>query len=168
MAQIIIDGYNLMAKMDGMGGSLESRRERMIRVLSRYRTARGHDVTVVFDGERGEWPTESYDRSMGVDIVFSKIGEKADHVIKKMALQIAGEVVVITSDKEIASYVEHRGHVAIRSEDFLGRLRAPGGGSMESPGEEEEPGRPTTTKKRGNPRKLSKGARRRVQKLGKL
>ncbi|MBI4714958.1 MAG: NYN domain-containing protein, partial [Nitrospirae bacterium] len=80
MMRIIIDGYNLMAKMGGMDGALEARRERMIRIFSRFQSERGHAVTVVFDGERGDGASESWQRIQGIEVIFSRMGEKADHV----------------------------------------------------------------------------------------
>ncbi|MBI5197053.1 MAG: NYN domain-containing protein [Nitrospirae bacterium] len=167
MAQIVIDGYNLLAKMGGMAGSLESRREWMVRLLDRFRIGRGHAITVVFDGERGDWPAESYSRMLGVDIVFSRTGEKADHVIKRMAEDFSGELVVISSDREVASYAETCGHIAIRSEDFMKRLRPRVSDVEPMDDEDSRPGW-TSTQKKGNPKKLSKEARRRAQKLHSL
>ena len=166
MAQIVIDGYNLLAKAGGMAGSLESRREGLIRLLSQFKTTRGHTITVVFGGERGDWPTESYSRTSGIDVVFSRTGEKADHVIKRMAEDSSGELVVISSDREVASYAETCGHVAIRAEDFMKRLRPRPSGVIKTTIDEEmdRPGS-TSTQQKGNPKRQSKEARRRMQKL---
>lgn len=173
MARILIDGYNLMAKVDGRAGSLEARREGLLHLLSQFRTGRGHAITVVFDGERGDWPTESAMRFQGMDVVFSRMGEKADDVIKRMVEETREEWLVISSDREVASYAETCGHTAIRSEDFMGRLRnARASLNAEKPDHaektEEDEDTVTASKKKGNPRKLSKGARRRAQKLGGL
>ena len=169
MAHVLIDGYNLMAKMDGLRGNLESQRERFLQALSQYRAQKFHEVIVVFDGEKGGWDTESHERTMGIIIVFSRLGEKADDIIKRMAREDDVEYTVITSDKEIASYAETLGHTAIPSEDFIPKLRI--GGTL-SPGawkdEEEDDYRPVTVKKKGNPNKLSKAARKRKQKLDRL
>ena len=172
MARIVIDGYNVLAKMGGMTGSLESRREWLIRLLGEFRHDRGHDITLVFDGERGDWPAESYSRTRGIEVVFSRTGEKADHVIKRMAEDREGDLTVVTSDREVASYAETCGHVSIRAEDFIPRLRSRGetSGPADRPVDREEEDRPvwTSTKKKGNPRRLSKQARRRAQKLKSL
>lgn len=169
MAHILIDGYNLMAKMGGIGGSLEAQRERFIRTLSQYRTRKYHTMTVVFDGEKGGQMAEGHERTMGINIVFSRLGEKADDVIKRMVKRHEEEYTVITSDKEIASCAEGSGHTAIPSEEFIPKLferRTEG-----ERGEDEDLGdadRGITTRKKGNPRKLSKAARRRKQKLDRL
>jgi len=169
MLHILIDGYNLMAKMGGIGGSLEAQREGLLKILSQYRARKCHRVTVVFDGEKGGQVVESHERIMGIDVIFSKLGEKADDVIKRMVKSHAEEYTVITSDREIASCAEGFGHIAIPSEEFVPKLfeyRAP-----EERGEDEERGDASgmiTTRKRGNPYRLSKAARRRKQKLERL
>lgn len=169
MAHILIDGYNLMAKMGGIGGSLEAQRERFIRTLSQYRTRRYHTITVVFDGERGGQMTEGHERTMGINIVFSRLGEKADDVIKRMVKRHEEEYTVITSDREIASYAEGFGHTAIPSEEFIPKLFEYRTQAVEWKDEDvEDTGKGITTRKKGNPRKLSKAARRRKQKLDRL
>lgn len=169
MANILIDGYNLMAKMDGLGGNLEANRERFLLRLSQYRMQRDHDIIVVFDGEKGGWITESHERMMGINIVFSRLGEKADDIIKKMVREHDVEYTVITSDKEVASYAESSGHTAIPSENFIFKLIIDS--SRESginDREEDTDYRTSSGKKKGNPRKLSKAARKRKQRLDSL
>lgn len=169
MAHILIDAYNLIAKMEGISGNLEPQRERFIRKLSEYRLQKGHVVTVVFDGEKGGWSTESHECILGINIVFSKLGEKADDVIKRIVKGHEEEYTVITSDKEVASFAETWGHTAIPSEEFIPKLRYGRGGEfgMETD-EDAEENQTLTTKKHGNPRKPSKAARRRKQRLDRL
>ena len=169
MVHVLIDGYNLMAKMDGLRGNLEAQRERFLQALSQYRVQKYHEVIVVFDGEKGGWDTESHERTMGIVIVYSRLGEKADDVIKKMVKDDDVEYTVITSDKEVASFAETHGHTAIPSEDFIPKLRMRGGtASAEWKDEGDEEYRSVTVKKKGNPNKLSKAARKRKQKLDRL
>lgn len=169
MANILIDGYNLMAKMDGLGGNLEANRERFIRRLGQFREQKYHDITVVFDGEKGGWITESYDRTMGINIVFSRLGEKADDVIKRMVLEHAVEYTVITSDKEIASYAETTGHTAIPSEEFIYKLYYDSKAGTDIDYRDEDTDyRTFSVKKKGNPKKLSKAARKRKNRLDSL
>lgn len=168
MANILIDGYNIMAKMEGLSGNLEARREGFIKRLGDYRAQKFHDITVVFDGEKGGWITESHERKLGINIVYSRLGEKADDVIKRMVKAHDVEYTVITSDKEIASYSESYGHTAILSEEFIPKLYPHN--QVESGAEDDEDieCRAVTTRKKGNPRRLSKAARRRRQRLDRL
>ena len=173
MAHILIDAYNLIAKMEGISGKLEPQRERFIRKLSEYRAQKGHIVTVVFDGEKGGWATESHERTLGINIVFSRLGEKADDVIKRMVKGHEEEYTVITSDKEVASFAETWGHTAIPSEEFIPKLRygydkGTGADRAYKDDEEDDGNQVVTTRKKGNPNKLSKAARRRKQRLDRL
>ncbi len=167
MIHVLIDGYNLMAKMDGLTRNLEAQRERFLQALSKYRAQKCHEVIVVFDGEKGGWGTESHERTMGIIIVYSRLGEKADDVIKRMVKEDDVEYTVITSDREIASFAETHGHTAIPSEEFIPKLLVRGG-AVSGEWKDDDEYRPVTVKKKGNPRKLSKTARRRKQKLDRL
>ena len=168
MAHILIDGYNLIAKMEGISGNLEPQRERFIRRLSEYRAQKGHSITVVFDGEKGGWITESHERTLGINITFSRLGEKADDIIKRMVKEHDEEYTVITSDKEVASFAESSGHTSIPSEEFIPKLRLDSRIGPEIDKDEDPEQRTVTTRKKGNPRKLSKAARRRKQRLDRL
>jgi len=82
---VIIDGYNLIGIDQGLRGSLEHKRERLVRQLSAYRKAKGLDLIVVFDGWRAGWANETQVRQDEVTIVYSRQGEKADSVIVRLA-----------------------------------------------------------------------------------
>lgn len=169
MVHILIDGYNLIAKMEGISGNLEAQRERFIRTLSQYKAHKNHEITVIFDGEKGGCITENHERLMGINISFSRLGEKADDIIKKMVKEHEEDYTVITSDKEVASFAEGCGHTAIPSEEFIPKLRYENRTEPVILKDEEETGYSTfTTRKKGNPRKLSKTARRRKQRLDRL
>jgi len=119
---IIIDGYNLIRQSDALRKherlSLEAGRNALIRSVSYYKARRGHKVTVVFDGWQGGPIEEERDKLLGTDIIYSRKGEKADEVIKRMVQKRAEEIVVVTSDRDIADFVDRRGGTAISSHEF--------------------------------------------------
>jgi predicted RNA-binding protein with PIN domain len=124
---VIIDGYNLIRQSQFRALeriSLEEGRKALIRNLVAYRKSRGHSVTVVFDGWSGGFPHEERDREGGVEIIFSRIGEKADEVIKRLAAQSGEEITVVTSDREIATYASRRGKNVVASATFEALLEA--------------------------------------------
>jgi uncharacterized protein len=169
---IIVDGYNLIRQSDIFRHlerkSLEEGRHALIRSLAAYRKIRGHRVTVVFDGWEGGSPTEARDLAGGVEIIYSRLGEKADEVIKRLLAEGSEESLVVTSDREIAVFATRRGKTAIAAAPFDALLArsAAGGGGGSSPadvpgateGEEEEDGR-TGMKKKGPSRRISKRKR---------
>jgi uncharacterized protein len=123
---LIIDGYNLLhvgrSLMQADPAELQRERERLIDQLSVYRRQRPCEITVVFDGWQGGWITEKRERQKGMDLVFSKRGEKADEVIKRMVKERGAGVVVVTSDREISRFAERMSVSAILSEQFLERM----------------------------------------------
>ena len=119
---IIIDGYNMIRQSDTLRRyeklSLEAGRDALARSVSHYKKQRGHKVTVVFDGWQGGPVDEERDKLSGIDVIYSRKGEKADEVIKRMVQDRSEEVVVVTSDRDIADFVSRRGGTAISSQDF--------------------------------------------------
>ena len=119
---IIIDGYNLIRQSVSLrrqeGKSLEAGRLALLQTLSDYRRKKGHRITVVFDGWKGGAEYEERDIHEGVEIIYSCYGEKADDVIKKIVERSAVETLVVSSDREIASYAERCGKTALPSPDF--------------------------------------------------
>ncbi len=119
---IIIDGYNLIRQSDSLRRyerfSLEEGRKALIRFMAGYRKHKGHKVTVVFDGWENGPAEEERDRQEGMDIIYSRRGEKADDVIKRLVEKIGEEIVVVTSDRDIVEFVIHRGGTAISSREF--------------------------------------------------
>jgi uncharacterized protein len=123
---IIVDGYNLIRQSDTLRRyeriSLEEGRRALVRILAGYRRLRGHRITIVFDGWEGGSPREERDRAGGLDIIYSRIGEKADEVIKRLVAAGMEELLVVTSDREIVSFAARRGKASIPSIDFAQRL----------------------------------------------
>ncbi len=124
---IIVDGYNLIRQSDVLRGherqSLEAGRKALIRGLAQYKRLRGHRITVVFDGWEGGSPLEERDLAGGVAIIYSRLGEKADEVIKRLVAAGSEEILVVTSDREIATFAARRGKSSIASPEFAAPAR---------------------------------------------
>lgn len=123
--RIIIDGYNYIRQTDLRrfeNISLEKGRDELIRRLAVYKKARGHKITVVFDGIIGGSHSEERDRTAGISIIFSRRGETADEVIKRIIRNSAEEIMVVSSDREVASAAERKGFTAVSSPVFAGKM----------------------------------------------
>lgn len=122
--ELIIDGYNLIGADEGLGGVLELKRGTLLQRLSAYQRNKQLAITVVFDGWRSGSAQETLLKRDGLSVVFSRLEEKADTVIIRLARARASGTVVITSDREIRSAVERLGAVALPSDIFNEILRA--------------------------------------------
>ncbi len=161
---IIIDGYNLIRQSEALRRferfGLEAGRKELLRLLSLYRKSRGHRITVVFDGWMSGPPVEEREREGSILVVYSKRGEKADEVIKRMVSKREEETVVVTSDRDLADSISRRGSAAIPALTFESRLYAADVKPLhDTGGEDEEKTDGETargTKKKGPSKKISK------------
>lgn len=161
--EIIIDGYNFIGRDQGLTGPLEPKRKWLLQQLSVYCEKKNFEVTVVFDGWQSGSRYEVEEKKNRVRVVFSRLGEKADGVIIRIAHARGSGCVVVTSDREIRSAVEKFGAVCVRSGDFAEILR-----SLEIPYDFGEDDLETDLRKKGNPRRPSKADKRRSEILRKL
>ena len=119
---IIIDGYNLIRQSDSLKSfeklSLEEGRNELVRRMVSYKRLKGHKITIVFDGWKEGPAMEERDRQDNINIIYSRRGEKADDVIKRLADGSSEETIIISSDREIASHVTRHGKTALSSTEF--------------------------------------------------
>lgn len=170
---IIIDGYNLIRQSNSLSfidhQDIQLGRQALIESLACYKRIKRHRITVVFDGTNAPELFQSKDREKGIDIRFSRSGEQADAVIKKMAAQFREKALIITSDRDVVNFAESEGATCLSSEEFEQKLAM--AAYMEIKGADniqEDYGWVPTTKKKGPKRRLSKKDRRRKVKLRKL
>ena len=161
---LIIDGYNLLALDKRLDRGLEQSRNSLINNLVRYRQAKPMNLTVVFDGWRSGSASETRLVQDGIAIVYSRLGEKADAVVIRLAREKNNGAVVVSSDREIRNAVERFGAVAIHAQEFSEVLQELDnrGGADEFDDWQERPS------DRGGANRLSKTERKRQDKLKKL
>jgi predicted RNA-binding protein with PIN domain len=171
MAQrVLIDGYNLIAELWGMGdGTRELARQRseLVRLLA----GRGGAVEVVFDGWREGDPLGGASRESGIDVTYSPKGVTADEVIADKVRRRGPGTLVVTSDREVAREARSAGADVADAATYAARLRLPwarSDGPPEAARDEDSAGWAGHTAKKGNPRKAKKrdrALRRRLEKL---
>jgi len=174
---IIIDGYNLIRQSDSLRRierlGLERGRSELIRRVAAYRRSKSHRVTVVFDGWMDGSAKEERLREDGVIVVYSRRGETADEVIKRMARAERGtELIVVSSDREVADAVTRAGGVAISSPEFEERMEGKKIKNMpsddEAPEEDDGITPRSGTRKKGSARRRSRRERQARRRLSKL
>ncbi|MBW1991382.1 MAG: NYN domain-containing protein [Deltaproteobacteria bacterium] len=167
---LIIDGYNLIRQCPTLSlldaVDLEAGREALLEALAAYRRRRPqHRLTVVFDGWQSGDLKETRDQFQGITVIFSRRGERADEVIKRLLARERQRALVVSSDRELQEYAQRVGADWLEAGDFDNVCLS--GTSKEFPEEEED--RPRRgTRKKGPARRLSKPERRRRQRLKKL
>jgi predicted RNA-binding protein with PIN domain len=120
-AHLVVDGYNVTKR--GFGEmSLEQQRKRLITGLGGIAAQTGDEVTCVFDGAERVHGLPPAPR--GVRVLFSRKGETADELIRRLVrAEPAGRpVVVISSDREVADGVRRHGAYPMGADALLRRL----------------------------------------------
>lgn len=118
---LVADGYNVTKR--GFGEmSLEQQRKRLITGLGGLAAQTGAEVTVVFDGAERMHGLPPAPR--GVRVLFSRKGETADDLIRRLVrAEPAGRpVVVVSSDREVADGVRRHGAYPLGADSLLRRL----------------------------------------------
>jgi len=157
---LIIDGYNLLhvdrSLINLQFLQLQRERERLIDRLSIYQKLKQCGMTVVFDGWEGGWSTETREKRKGIEVIFSRLGEKADEVLKRLVKKKGSGVILITSDREVARFAGRMEVAVIPSEQFREKLEERSSDGFEESPEEDEKG----MKKKGPSRRPSKKEKR--------
>jgi predicted RNA-binding protein with PIN domain len=168
---LIIDGYNLLhifsPRLSLSPLQLQQERDRLIDRLSDYGRQKDLEITIVFDGWQGGWITEQRERRKGIEVIYSKVGEKADDVIKRLVRERGSGSMVITSDREISKDAERMSVAAISSDRFREKLEQLAE-EVEPFLKDEEEGEGRGIKKKGLSRRLSKKEKRKRTALRKL
>jgi predicted RNA-binding protein with PIN domain len=169
---IIIDGYNLVRRSTTLSLlddiDIQQGREALIDTLVQYKKLKGHRITVVFDGTNAPLFFQKRDRVKGIEVLFSRSGETADSVIKKIASREKEKVIVVSSDREIVDYVLSKGAASVSSEKFESMISMAAHMDNDLNDEDEYTGWVPTTKKKGPSRRLSKKERKNRGKTKKL
>jgi predicted RNA-binding protein with PIN domain len=169
---IIIDGYNLIRlsktfrHLDRQ--SMEMGREALVNILAAYKKIKSHKITVIFDGAHGPYLSSPRDRIKGIDIEFSRNGESADTVIKRLARNERQKALVVSSDHEVVNSAASYGAATINTEAFENKITMAVHMDGFMVDEDDQNGWKRTTKKKGPRRRLSKRKRRNRIKIRKL
>jgi predicted RNA-binding protein with PIN domain len=113
-------------------------------------------------------PSYQRNRRKGISIRFSRSGESADDVIKRMAHKEREKALVVSSDREVADSAAASGAATISAQAFEAKIEM--AAHFDSPISEAEDssGWIPTTKKKGPSRRLPKKQRRNRKKIQKL
>jgi predicted RNA-binding protein with PIN domain len=169
---IIIDGYNLIRQSDTFSSidrrDIQLGREALLETLIAYRKIKHHTITVVFDGANAPSFSQRKNRVQGISVKFSRSGELADAVIKRMVGREKEKALVVSSDLDIMNFATAKGAATISSSEFEKKISQALYMGIKGVESSEESGWAPTTKKKGPSRRLSKKKRRDRTKIRKL
>ena len=125
----LIDGNNLLGSWGGPRPP-DDRRGEVVRRVAAFCRAKGARATIVFDGHPLRDDMAAQDLGP-VSLRVPPAGTDADTVIRELVERAArpAELIVVTSDKALYSYVKTRGATVMRAHEWnaLDRQRAPAG-----------------------------------------
>ena len=170
---VIIDGYNVIRRSNQLSmldlQDIQEGREGLQDMMAAYRQARGHRITIVFDGQHASHLGMQRHRVKGMQVLFSGKGETADDVIKRMAAKEGERVLIVSSDREIIRFAASRGAATIGAREFEQKVSTALYSNTSAPsGDQGDYGWRPTTRKKGPSRRLPKRRRRNNRKLHKL
>ncbi|MBI5212564.1 MAG: NYN domain-containing protein [Nitrospirae bacterium] len=116
ISHIIIDGYNVIGIFHK---DMEKARDSFVDLLISYRKVKAHDITVVFDGYKSGAGTEHVSVRGGVKIIYSRLDERADDVIKRIVSTDKKEWIVVSNDKDIVNHAWAADCIPVPSEKFF-------------------------------------------------
>ena len=122
--KIIIDGYNLMYRME-LSGSLEKKRDSMLETLAEFLFVNPNDMTVVFDGRNNPSGHRGKEMKFGIKVCYSARGEIADDYIMEMITKRTGkakEYLIVSSDRMIVDFAKEHFMKTASSDEFIGYL----------------------------------------------
>ena len=169
---IIIDGYNLIRQSNTFSiidrQDLQLGREALLQALISYQKIKRHKITVVFDGANASAYSQRNNRVQGITVKFSRSGEVADAVIKRMVSREKEKALVVSSDLEIVNFATTRGAATISSAEFEEKISQALLMEIKGVESKEGSGWVPTTKKKGPSKRLPKKKRRNRTKILKL
>jgi predicted RNA-binding protein with PIN domain len=161
---VLVDGYNLIKNDPALSvievRSLEAGRRALISRLLTTFNLQANDVTVVFDGSNVPLPAPSSERHGQVRVIFSRQGETADTVIKRLAAAAPPDrqVVLLSDDRELRSAVQARGAIVGGAAQRARPRATPVTWRKDDPAGNDSA--PRRQEKKGNPRRAKKRDRR--------
>ena len=155
--------------LSSRGGGLEAAREALLQRLAAYRHRKGHAITLVFDGWQGGLVAEHHEFQSGVEVIYSRRGERADQVIQRLARIYGKDCAVVSSDHEVINSARAAGAFVIGAPEFRAKLEVRSFSAPAMAFKELDAGEADLMKrskdKGGNPRKLPKSQLKRKQQL---
>lgn len=129
----LVDGYNMIGAWPEFKSisDISQSRELLISMLADFAGFTGDEVMLVFDGYKGDKMKTAVERVSGIDVVFTKRSETADHFIERTVDERMASlprfsrdaIRVATSDATEQNVIFTRGAVRIPAKEMRSILR---------------------------------------------
>lgn len=122
----LIDGHNLIGQMDDLSLSDPDDEAKLVQLLRQFAAGRKAQITVIFD--HGLPGGKSPLSGGPVEAVFAGSHTNADRILRERIAseKQPGQVILVTSDREVIAAAKSRKMVFTRSADFAAQLRVAG------------------------------------------
>jgi predicted RNA-binding protein with PIN domain len=129
---LFVDGYNIINGWDELksiadGISLEEARNRLIDILSDYKSYTDQNIYLVFDAHQVKGLSDREDFRVGIHIIYTKENQTADSYIEVRVSQLAKNrqniVRVATSDKAEQQMILGSGGSRISGREFYMEIK---------------------------------------------
>lgn len=170
-AHLVVDGYNLarsgalLLSEDPAG---PAGRDELCALLADYGRAKGFRLTVVFDARGAGRPERTRTPFKGGTAVYASARETADDVIREIARDAPGGLLVVTSDRGLAGTLSARAVTVVSCPEFAERLEARRMAALKGTDEDDKGGAARDRAKKGEGHRLKKADRARERTLRKL
>jgi predicted RNA-binding protein with PIN domain len=128
MANILIDGYNMMGIHHR---DIKRAREEFLDLLNTYALHSGNKVVVIFDGYRGTARDIQGLQRGAIKVLYTPVGQKADDYIVDFVRSSNNEWIVVTSDNAITNEVWRTKSIPIDIDPFWDLLLSVRSGNLE-------------------------------------
>lgn len=120
---IIIDGYNVLKRIDSGADIGQRERDRFASELARYGQAKKHSIVLVFDGGPSSRPVREHKN--GAQVIYAGTKSSADEYIAHYAQDHRNQdLMVVSADRALCRLVVQFGATCIDPEAFMYLLRA--------------------------------------------
>lgn len=122
---MIIDGYNVINNWAILKSeaqrSLEDARLKLIDILADFKGYSGINIILVFDALYVKGSMEKHEYINGIEVVYTREGESADHFIEGIVSELSKkhQVIVVTSDWTIQQVVLAQGAVRMSARELF-------------------------------------------------
>ncbi len=132
MDVLLVDGYNIIHAWPQLRSlvnlvGLDAARDKLIEIMGDYRGVSGERIIVVFDAYHTQRIGYTKEKRFGVELVYTRRGETADHYIERLISEInprdVGLIRVATSDSTEQTVIMGRGGIRVSAQELLGYVQ---------------------------------------------